>query len=249
MTAEDGIIVLSTTRAADDPRVKKGSAVSGAAKQNGAVSHFAVTETELVRVVANQQEPVATLARSAPPNGTPAPTTAAVNGALSTSGAHPPAAQRLPETTPSLHPQLLQRLQSLREALDGQSVQGAQRSAALRAFATLCLACSPPSQPTASQVCAEPSSPDQCKPLVGAERMFAAVMLCVLISAAVPAQAVPPPALLAAAVRTIALAFKEVSNHSHCHAVAALMHAVWVCPSRILCVHHKGSAQTLCLLC
>ena len=149
--------MLSTVRAADDPRLRKGGLSSDAGKQNGAVNHSTTAETELVGLKGSQQEAVATPAKLLPPRPAPAAATAAENGALSTSGAHPAGAQRSQDAEPSLQPQLLQRLGTLREALDGRSLQGPQRSVALRAFATLCLACSPPATQAAGQVCSEPT--------------------------------------------------------------------------------------------
>ena len=152
MTAEDGIAVLSTAKAADVPAQLKSSPNNDAAKQNGAVSHFATAETELVRVARSQQEPLAVPARAPLHRAAPAVVSAATNGAVGTSYAEHLDAQRLQEPEPPLRPQLLQRMQTLREALDAQSLKEPQRSAALRAFSMLCLACSPPAQSAASQV-------------------------------------------------------------------------------------------------
>ncbi len=152
MPAEDGIIVLSTGRAADDLRLSKGGPAGDAAKQNGAVDHFTAPETELIRLRTSQQEAVALSAGSPPSSAAADASVVAANGVMSTSGMRLPGAQQLRVVEPSLQPQLVQRLERLREALDGPSVQGPQRSAALRAFATLCLACSPQSTQAASQV-------------------------------------------------------------------------------------------------
>ena len=151
MTAEDGIIVLSTVRAADDSPLLKGSPTADVAKLNGVANHVAPSETELVKLAGSQHEASAMPARASPSSAAPAAAIAIANG-MSTSDVHHPDARRLPELEPPLRPQLLQRMQTLREALDGQQLKGPQRSEALRAFAMLCLACSPPS--TASQVCA-----------------------------------------------------------------------------------------------
>ena len=144
--------MLSTVRAADDLRPSKGGPAGDAPKQNGAVNHYNTAETELVRLRTSQREAVATSASSHPSNAAADAVVMAGNGVMSTSGVQLPEGQRSRDAEPSLQPQLPQRLEQLRQALDGPSLQGPQRSAALRAFATLCLACSPPATQAASQV-------------------------------------------------------------------------------------------------
>jgi hypothetical protein len=153
--AADGSVQISTFKSADDPRLLQSTpAGAAAALQNGAVDHITSKETQQVKL-ATSQRAVTMSAETSPPSLAVMAATAAAGDAVTVTRAAPGHSQRAAQAEPPLQPQLLQRMQSLKEALDSQSMREPQRGAALRAFSTLCLACSPAAQASDSQVRAE----------------------------------------------------------------------------------------------
>ena len=237
--ATDGDVQTSTLKAADDPRLLQSTpAGTAAALRNGAVNHFTSKETQLVKLPTSQRPAVIMSAETSPPSPAVMATLAAANGAVTTTHLAPGDSQpAATQAEPPLRPQLLQRMQSLKEALDSQSLREPLRSTALRAFSTLCLACSPAAQASDSQVRFEDhqaafilSHSHVCDLLCTGHNRKSALFTSVggtgpvidlrstLTLILLLRQAVPPPALLAAAVRTISLAFQEVTALLRCQA-------------------------------